>query len=1139
MRFGRRRASIRQQPDKLVLAVPHVIDISAPPPDEELEERQRLRDAAAQSIGLAPVKDETEEDEQLEEHEEPPKSQPSPSPVPRRRPPSLPPPPPLPPFPASFRTLDRFASLAATLPKYYPPGSLRIFALAKQWKTRYLLLSVPAGPVSHLHLFKGQGPDDRELERLEINADSVVFVAESSPTNPGQPVHVVKVGGTDVGALRRDWNTTDDAGRTVWLLHLPSPTEAQRWITAIKNAIFDQRTQRAGLGPAPPLALEPRGDMDVMLSMRIHSAHASSPTEDDDPRTPPTPTSPTSAYPASIAPSASTRSVRSVATTPSPTHTSPHRASAVAALKGLFAYGARPRSSSAASVGSMTSARSTATSPVSSSSYGSAEEMGLADSFARMGSLLASASASANANGAPPSLHSNSTSAYHPVPAGGPAPAPKATKGSLPLGGTGGSSVLERRILAQAERERVGGQLANGSANGNGALPHANGDAAHANGIAHPYGNGHAPELELAPASSSSKRRTLPAPPASLQPPPRARMKRWTGIGSSVSASTTPTPEDVGASTMYAHPHANGSSGTAGSFGVPAPSVRTSRSTLDGTAHSILEHEVHGGVYGDGASVSTGRSRASSVGGSVNGNANGSVNGTRRGRLSPPASPPPAPPASASAAVSVRSIPHPYAAAGVAPPESPGRDRERASSRASAHSFGSARERDGQSFGSRDGQSFGSASHSPGRASAAGGWPRGKRASGVSVASASGVSAASSSGRAAGSASAHRASIPPPPRPAPTGALPPAPGVDGDGTTGSPNGRSSFRDSRSSSLSVSFRDSPPVASSKSLPAPAPASAPASANGKGGASFRESMSMTHRALRLSLLAPKPPPAGVLPPRPDEQPAPAQTQSQVQAQKHGRRTSSGARALALQPVPGSPATPPPRGPLPPTPSHPSAPASAPAPAGPVRHASLKLKHRLRILSAPPAPHPGPAAPTTVSERRTSADGSVSVGGSGGVPARMTLASFLSASTPTTPTTPAPAPLPASFAAALDTPPPPSTPLGEKIIQFHTQNDPSFLQLSAASTPVLRPLPALPSDPPAPESEYAEIVSLSPPPRRGSRQISVKDVDRVPTPELEAEPAPLPRDQEAEGAGPGPGKLFSLSRHGSVISLGIVTT
>ncbi|KAJ7605665.1 hypothetical protein DFH06DRAFT_1348517 [Mycena polygramma] len=57
-------------------------------------------------------------------------------------------------FPASGAALGPFAALADSLPKYYPPGSLRIFALARQWKSRHPLLSVPAGSVSHLHLLR-------------------------------------------------------------------------------------------------------------------------------------------------------------------------------------------------------------------------------------------------------------------------------------------------------------------------------------------------------------------------------------------------------------------------------------------------------------------------------------------------------------------------------------------------------------------------------------------------------------------------------------------------------------------------------------------------------------------------------------------------------------------------------------------------------------------------------------------------------------------------------------------------------------------------------------------------------------------------------------------------------------------------
>lgn len=225
LNLWRRRPSIRQPPPPPTppFAFDHVIDIA---PDEELEERQRLRDAAAHSIGLGPLLEPTEEEETPEEQEQHQQVVV------------------LPPFPASPATLTPFVVLKATIPKYYPPSSLRIFTLAKQWKPRYLLLSVPAGSVSHLHLFKGSNPDDRELERLEINADSVVFVAESLSTmsaDPDAPAHVVKVAGADVGARRKDWNSTDDVGRTVWLLHLSTSSDAQRWISAIKSAIFEQR----------------------------------------------------------------------------------------------------------------------------------------------------------------------------------------------------------------------------------------------------------------------------------------------------------------------------------------------------------------------------------------------------------------------------------------------------------------------------------------------------------------------------------------------------------------------------------------------------------------------------------------------------------------------------------------------------------------------------------------------------------------------------------------------------------------------------------------------------------------------------------------------------------------------------------
>ncbi|KAJ7212248.1 hypothetical protein GGX14DRAFT_564724 [Mycena pura] len=1132
-RFGRRRTSIRQTVEPVILAVPHVIDIA--PPDEELEERQRLRHAAAHSIGLLPLFEDKSPEEKEEEEQEPPQEPPQQENILV-----------LPPFPASHTAITPFAALTASLPKYYPPRSLRIFALAKQWKSRHLILSVPTGRVSHLHLFKSEHPDDRELERLEIDADSDAFVAEAvAPSSSLDLTHVVKVAGKDVGARRRDWNPTDDAARTVWLLHLATPADAQRWISVIKAAIFEQRTHRAGLPSTLALGPEPRGDMDVMLSMRIAASPPSSaaafqtshsPASPDAPPQPPTPTSLADTCAASLAPSASERSVRSVATAPAggrslpgTTRTRPASTSnpakgagtaAVAAIKGLF-HITRPRSASAASVTSSTSfdVGSSSSRHASYASYSVADDQSMGDSFAYMGSILASG------------VNSNGVSAHHP--AAGPEPALTAARRSfLPLGdGPSGNraSVLGRRIVGQNERERA-------------AEPHEADTYATTRSLP-PKANGHA--NTNGEVGESAGRRTVAYDTHTvLQPPPRARLKHWTesGVEKASDEETngwaangqrggSPVPE------MYIHSRASGSGGTAGSFGVRAPSVVPG--TGNGNAYLGAPDRL------SERSVSSGRSRSSSAG-NVNGSASGNVNGNgttrsnsgrgRRWSTLPRRLTPPAPrPAPAQAALT---IPHPYAASASSAPH----ERERTSSRASEHSFGST------------GNGKGVAS----------GWTRGKRVSGVSVGSTGGLSVAgtSVSGVSVGGASASsggtgrvRSSVPPPPRPAPTSALPPAPrspekDVEGMGTgTGSPNGHTSFRDSRSSSLSVSFRDvaPPPVASSSSFPATQiqQNKPPAVGNAHAKGSFRESVSLTHRALRMSLMTPKPPPTDVLPPRPDE--VQHQPSSQAAGGRHRRSNSAGASApesarssilsnksknsLGLHVIPGSPMTPPPRGPLPPTPE--KLPAPAPAPA---RHSSLRLKQRLRILSAPPMPQVAPSPepePVPRAARPTSADSpGLLTPAARAAPGAMTLSSFLSvsASTPSTPTIPGFA-LPAAVNAANGTAPqhgtPPATPIGEKILPF---TDPSFLQLSAASTPVLRPLSGLP------ENEDAEIPSLLPPPRRGSRQLSVMELDLEPAPD--PEPAPPFRDQEAEGVGPGPGKLFSLSRQGSVISLGIVT-
>lgn len=152
---------------------------------------------------------------------------------------------PIPPFPSTVSSLTPFRSSAGVYPKYYPPSSLRIFALSKHWKTRFLVLTSPTtlvtrgrGPaVSYLHLFKSSNPDDKELERLEINENSVVFVAEEEV---GGKKQVIKVGGVDVGAMRREY-LHEEGGHTMWLLHINDPQDAQNWISNIKNSILGQR----------------------------------------------------------------------------------------------------------------------------------------------------------------------------------------------------------------------------------------------------------------------------------------------------------------------------------------------------------------------------------------------------------------------------------------------------------------------------------------------------------------------------------------------------------------------------------------------------------------------------------------------------------------------------------------------------------------------------------------------------------------------------------------------------------------------------------------------------------------------------------------------------------------------------------
>jgi hypothetical protein len=113
-----------------------------------------------------------------------------------------------------------------------------MLALSKQWKARHVVLTGPVlAGASYLHIFKSSAADERELERLEINEHSVVFV---NGEDVGGRRGIVRVGGIDVGALRRELNGEEN-GMTMMLLQILDTNESQNWINAIKNAVLGQR----------------------------------------------------------------------------------------------------------------------------------------------------------------------------------------------------------------------------------------------------------------------------------------------------------------------------------------------------------------------------------------------------------------------------------------------------------------------------------------------------------------------------------------------------------------------------------------------------------------------------------------------------------------------------------------------------------------------------------------------------------------------------------------------------------------------------------------------------------------------------------------------------------------------------------
>jgi len=172
----------------------------------------------------------------------------------------------LPPYPATLNSLQPFIQHSSALFKYYPSQSafLRL-QRSRQWKHRHLVLTSFRCPSdsdsstgtgdnttqAQLHLFKSSNSDEKEIDRLGINQESVIYVADGG--FGGNKEFVVKVAGFLYGEASSPSSNHSPSNAastpTVWLLQLPDLIHMQRWIQFIKSSVL---TQRCVFGSAIP-----------------------------------------------------------------------------------------------------------------------------------------------------------------------------------------------------------------------------------------------------------------------------------------------------------------------------------------------------------------------------------------------------------------------------------------------------------------------------------------------------------------------------------------------------------------------------------------------------------------------------------------------------------------------------------------------------------------------------------------------------------------------------------------------------------------------------------------------------------------------------------------------------------------------
>lgn len=980
--------------------------------DQEHEERERLRDAAAQSIGLEWLHEPRKWDSLLS------LAPPDPQEFPQ-----------LPPFPATINALYPMTQMTATLPKFTPASSLLVYALAKQWKVRTLVLtSNVAGHKTHVHLFKNTSANEVELERLEITEDSAMFLAEE---DVGGRKNVIKLVGKDVSTKKHanggshTNGSTEDSARAMWFLQIIDREASQRWIGAIKNAVLNHRSIRAGLDiPTSNGVYGPRGDMDVMLSMRMQGIVSPQPP-------------------------------KKVSSSPSPPHS-------------LRSFGMNaqslPPSSSIKDMLTSTRSRSPSLdsphSPLVSQAH-------TEESFGAMGTNLLTF------------FRGNTASDSSSSPACSlPLPLPRSQAQCSPAASVRSASTT--MVIPGADlkisKERDAPVLS----------------------ISPPSIASTPPGSITPPAAFQASMNSGPLP---LQPPPRKAR------GHLAVPPPTAKREREG---LYNHPGDNRS--VAGNFGVqPAEVLPPPPSLVVMPAETIPPRDLSPGPFTatklpdveppfsafsnanvqspsspplaaarslspDIAVPTSSETRPSSPSSSKRWSRKIS---TLPQRPAPPSGPPPSVPEIEPAQPVLHlHVPHPYAADELASSVSSNSRTD-----ISPHSASSL----AQSFWKRASSSSAYSVES---------WSTTDSRAVAEPTTTLSASILSLPNPTASKVTAPKRRSMPPPRPAPTHAPPPAPVVDPIVER------------------VAVPQSPPPPKQQSSPTTPPQPLKPLRT-----------SIAQRALRLSLTSPKPPPSTSLPPRPDE---PGFLRSHRRSSSNS--TAEGLRVSSELPsIPGSPSR---------SPSRLSGVGQPRPPSSASSVRSLSIKQRLRILSAPSSSSPPPTP-----------------SGSNSPPPSTQQLQPLQIQTQTKVQTKAqkhaPGSQPAQVTSTLDlddddddddprTPShaQPSRPpfgLGEHIMDI---NDPSFLSLTPIESPTapsrnpFRPLPTCPGRPGTPmtEGEFEFMALSPPPPRRGSKQISVTVVQPEKSPQSELPPF--------GATSPEANTLAAALARGSVVSLGYIT-